>query len=110
MEYELYIAIASAIVIFIAYIAYENTQKRINDENKDIANRISDDFGAISTLKKAKEYIRARDEDGRFVADDPSTPNINEAWVGGKSPAKKSKSKKAGGSKPNNTKSNLNKK
>ena len=24
--------------------------------------------------------VRARNEDGTFIADDPSTPNINEAW------------------------------
>ena len=36
---------------------------------------------------------RARDEDGHFIADDPSTPE-NEAWVGGLSPAKKKTKKK----------------
>ena len=25
--------------------------------------------------------VRARDELGRFIADDPSTPDVNEAWV-----------------------------
>jgi hypothetical protein len=24
--------------------------------------------------------VRARDEDGRFIADDPTTPDVNEAW------------------------------
>ncbi len=37
---------------------------------------------------------RARDEDGSFVADDKSTKDVNEAWVGGKAPAKKKRSKK----------------
>ena len=27
------------------------------------------------------EVVRARDENGHFVADDPSTPDVNEAWV-----------------------------
>ena len=36
---------------------------------------------------------RARDK-GRFVADDKSTPHINEAWVEGKAPAKKKATKK----------------
>lgn len=27
------------------------------------------------------EPVRARDELGRFLPDDPSTPNIDEAWV-----------------------------
>lgn len=38
---------------------------------------------------------RVRNKVGRFVADDPSTPDVNEAWVGGKSPAKKSAKKKS---------------
>lgn len=36
--------------------------------------------------------VRARDENGHFIADDPSTPE-NEAWVGGVSPKKLKKSK-----------------
>jgi hypothetical protein len=36
---------------------------------------------------------RARDEDGRFIADDPST-EVNEAYIGGKKPRKSLKSKK----------------
>ena len=32
---------------------------------------------------------RARDRNGRLMGDDASTPTINEAWVGGKAPAKK---------------------
>ena len=36
------------------------------------------------------EPTRARDEKGHYVADDPSTPDVNEAWEGGK---KQSKSK-----------------
>ncbi len=43
-----------------------------------------------------KEPERARDINGRLVGDDKSTPTINEAWVGGKAPAKKkSAAKKA---------------
>lgn len=34
---------------------------------------------------------RAKDAKGKFKADDPSTPDVNEAWKGGKAPAKKSK-------------------
>ena len=34
---------------------------------------------------------RARNDDGHFVADDPSTPDVNEAYVGGKEPAKAKK-------------------
>jgi len=30
--------------------------------------------------KATKKKKRARDEDGHFKADDPSTPDVNEAW------------------------------
>jgi hypothetical protein len=29
------------------------------------------------------EPVRARDDDGHFVADDPTTPDVNESFVGG---------------------------
>tara|TARA_B100001059_G_C17725929_1_gene523404 strand:+ start:856 stop:1095 length:240 start_codon:yes stop_codon:yes gene_type:complete len=38
---------------------------------------------------------RTRNEDGTFKGDDPSTPNVNEAWKSGKSPKKKKTRKKA---------------
>ena len=34
---------------------------------------------------------RARGKKGRYLADDPTTKGINEAWVGGKAPKKKRK-------------------
>ena len=34
---------------------------------------------------------RARDSKGHYIADDPSTPDLNEAYVAGKAPAKKKK-------------------
>tara|TARA_Y100000004_G_C8662223_1_gene305682 strand:+ start:362 stop:532 length:171 start_codon:yes stop_codon:yes gene_type:complete len=37
---------------------------------------------------------RARNEKGQLVADDPSTPEVNEAWEGGKAPKKTKKKKK----------------
>jgi hypothetical protein len=37
---------------------------------------------------------RARNDKGQLVADDPSTPDVNEAYVGGKKPAKKKTTKK----------------
>ena len=38
--------------------------------------------------------VRARSDDGGFKADDKSTPDVNEAWVGGKAPTKKAGKKK----------------
>jgi hypothetical protein len=40
------------------------------------------------------EPVRARNEDGTLKADDKSTSDVNEAWVGGKAPKKKSTAKK----------------
>ena len=37
---------------------------------------------------------RARNEKGQLIGDDLSTPDINEAYVGGKKPAKKKTTKK----------------
>jgi hypothetical protein len=37
-------------------------------------------------LSAESEPKRARNESGKFVKDDPSTPDYNEAWEGGKAP------------------------
>ena len=41
-----------------------------------------------------KVKVRARNKKGHYVADDPSTPDVNEAYVGGKAPKKKTTKKK----------------
>ena len=38
-------------------------------------------------LKAATKRVRARNDDGTLKADDPSTPDVNEAWE--EKPAKK---------------------
>jgi len=43
-----------------------------------------DDAPVIKSVPK-----RARTKKGTYKADDKSTPNVNEAWVGGKAPKKK---------------------
>ena len=43
----------------------------------------------------AKEPKRARGTKGRYKADDKSTADINEAWVGGKAPKRKTSKKPA---------------
>tara|TARA_Y100000114_G_scaffold38332_1_gene34008 strand:+ start:1118 stop:1414 length:297 start_codon:yes stop_codon:yes gene_type:complete len=45
------------------------------------------------TETKVKTPTRARNADGTLVGDDPSTPDVNEAWEGGVAPSKKGKSK-----------------
>ena len=42
-----------------------------------------------------EEDERSRNKDGTFRGDNPSTPNVNEAWKSGKSPKKKKTRKKA---------------
>ena len=49
--------------------------------------------------KKMVDPVRARNDDGTLKGDDLSTPDVNEAWEGGKAPAKKNDSKKASKSK-----------
>ena len=44
--------------------------------------------------KRRPEPKRARTKKGRYKADDKSTKDINEAWVGGKAPKKRKKNVK----------------
>ena len=44
----------------------------------------------MATTKKPK---RARGKKGRYLADDPTTKDYNEAYVGGKAPKKKKRKK-----------------
>ena len=36
---------------------------------------------AAASPPPGEGYVRARDEEGKFLPDDPSTPDVNEAWV-----------------------------
>ena len=57
------------------------------------------------------EPERARDDRGRLVGDDKSTPTVNEAWVGGQAPVKtKVAPKKAAPKKRGRPKGSKNKK
>ena len=68
--------------------------KGVVDEVIDIAVEdaeiVLDKFEETKPTKPTKPK-RARTKKGRYVADDKSTPNVNEAWVGGKAPKKKTK-------------------
>lgn len=35
----------------------------------------------VKKVKEKLEMVRARDEEGQFIADDPETPDVNEAWI-----------------------------
>ena len=43
----------------------------------------------VEMQEQVVEPKRARDDKGHYVADDLSTPDVNEAWEGGKAPKKK---------------------
>jgi hypothetical protein len=41
------------------------------------------DVAPVELTGKKRRRVRARDGDGQFVADDPTTPGVDEAWEGG---------------------------
>ena len=47
------------------------------------------------TETKADAPQRARNDDGTLKADDPNTPEVNEAWEGGQAPKKRGRPKKS---------------
>lgn len=49
--------------------------------------------------KSTVDPVRARNQDGTLKGDDLSTPDVNEAWEGGKAPAKSNDAKKTSKSK-----------
>ncbi len=51
------------------------------------------EVGGNAPVKETKA-VRARTASGKLKADDPITTDYNEAWVGGKSPAKAKKKAK----------------
>ncbi len=53
-----------------------------------------DSVEQTADIESDVEPKRARNEKGQLVGDDPDTPEINEAWEGGKAPAKKKTTKK----------------
>ena len=58
-------------------------------------NKIEEMFQDILDLiwgtEEESKPKRARGKKGRYKADDPTTKDVNEAWVGGKAPKKKRK-------------------
>lgn len=40
-------------------------------------------FDVLQFIEKMEqeEVVRARTEDGKFIPDDPATPDVNEAWT-----------------------------
>ena len=48
--------------------------------------RITGEEDWVENLNEKEKPKRARDASGKFIKDDPSTPDYNEAWEGGKAP------------------------
>ena len=49
----------------------------------------ANEFKPVPMSLKPTSLKRARNKKGQYEEDDESTPDINEAWVGGKAPTKK---------------------
>jgi hypothetical protein len=60
---------------------------------------VTDKVAEVNDQPIEKAPRRAKDTKGQFVADNPATPE-NEAWVGGKAPAKKKPAAIKGAKKP----------
>ena len=53
-----------------------------------VANGLANEIGGNVPVPETKTPKRARNEKGQLVGDDPTTPDVNEAWEGGKAPKK----------------------
>jgi hypothetical protein len=55
-----------------------------------VDNGFANEIGGNAPVPETKTATpkRARNKKGQLVGDDPSTPNVNEAWEGGKAPKK----------------------
>ena len=77
-------------VNFKRYFFYSNGRLRERDNPHELPNDRTDilpsDAEVVEGLANPK---RSRKKDGGYKADDKSTPEINEAWEGGKAPKKK---------------------
>tara|TARA_R110000782_G_scaffold97916_1_gene183007 strand:- start:1712 stop:2011 length:300 start_codon:yes stop_codon:yes gene_type:complete len=65
-------------------------EKKLLDKAKKDAEVVLEKFEEKVKPVKAVKPKRAKKK-GKFVADDKSTPDVNEAWKGGKAPIKKPK-------------------
>ncbi len=80
------------------YVADELVEAK-EDWQQDVMNTFVENGWAMEVkaetgAEETSEPVRARNEDGTLKGDDPDTPDVNEAWEGGKAPKKKSTAKK----------------
>ena len=78
-----------AVILF-----HAGVEKEVSDEIGLLAMAEGATKSGDSVVPEVAEPERARNEQGHYVADDPSTPDVNEAWEGGKAPEKKKSTKK----------------
>ena len=72
----------------------EVLEKAIKDAEV-VLKKFDDELKAGNIYEVVKnDPKRARTKKGTYKADDKSTPDVNEAWEGGKAPTKKPKAKK----------------
>ena len=67
----------------------ETVRKALKELSEAVLNSITLDFRLDDGMVEKPK--RARTKSGKYKADDKSTKDINEAWVGGKAPKKKRK-------------------
>ena len=58
---------------------------QLNDTGKNLADKHSEPAKKTTAKKTPSKRSQARTADGTLKADDPSTPNVNEAWTNGDS-------------------------
>tara|TARA_R110002167_G_scaffold123354_1_gene302267 strand:+ start:165 stop:467 length:303 start_codon:yes stop_codon:yes gene_type:complete len=70
------------------YSATEVWQKRVFQGF--VKSGLANEIGGNANVPETKAK-RARKSNGQLASDNPSTPDVNEAWEGGKAPKKKAK-------------------
>lgn len=64
--------------------------KPVAEWQKEVAaSFVADGFAIELKVSEPTNFARARTESGHFKADDPTTPDVNEAYAGGVAPKKK---------------------
>jgi hypothetical protein len=73
-------------------IGYENAEGTVGVVDFSVMPKADAEAKLAQMLKQAPvEMERARNDSGHFVADDPTTPDVNEAYTPKKAPAAKKK-------------------
>lgn len=62
-------------------LASVNPYGRVETKEASILKVLATPPAPVTKPKKTKKKTRARTEEGHFIADDPTTPDINEAWI-----------------------------